>query len=74
MKLVHLPGAAISATLKITPSYGGRVRAVMSVESPMQGFAEERDFASVEEAQREGIAWAKQRNAEVLLIVGGVHS
>lgn len=74
MKIVHLPSAAISATLKITSSYGDRVCAVMSVKSPMQGFAEERDFASVEEAQREGIAWAKQRNAEVLLIEGGIHT
>ncbi len=74
MKLVHLPSAAIFATLKIIPSHGDHVRAVMSVKSPMQGFAEERDFASVEEAQREGIAWARQRNAEVLLIAGGIHS
>jgi hypothetical protein len=73
MQTLRIPTGRKLARLTISPpSYGGGfVRVVMSITSTMQSMSDTREFASAEEAEREGIAWAENQGADVLVIEAG---
>lgn len=73
MQTLRIPTGRKVAKLTISPpSYaGGLVQAAMSITSTMQSMSETREFASAEEAERQGIAWAENQRADVLVIEAG---
>jgi hypothetical protein len=70
MQIIRLPtGQKLAKVLISSSRYDATsVRVVMSISSAMQSMAEHAEYASTEEAERQGIAWAERHNAEVLLI------
>ncbi len=75
MLILRVPKVGKLARLTISPSGFGSasVGALMTVTSSMQSISQHREFASAEEAERAGTAWAEQHNADALVIDGGVN-
>jgi len=75
MQIVKVPAAGNIARLTISPLRFGdaRVSAVMIITSAMQSSSDQREFASLEEAERAGIDWARNHRADVLVIEGGAN-
>jgi hypothetical protein len=71
MEIFRVPKQSANAVVgrvTLLPVYGGRVRANLKVESPMSGYMEDRDHATVAQAEDWAREAAAQRHANLLII------
>lgn len=73
MQIIRVPASRKMAKVTIISAHHGGtgVRAVMELTSAMQSTSQQGEFASAEEAEKKGIAWAEAQGADLLVIDGG---